>query len=262
MAADPSKLSYVSLPGEVRNKIMDLVLVHGDLYPSKPVPRTSSLLPPLPPTYSTQPGIQLIATCKQAYQEGHALFYSSNKFHFPCLDTFEWSDKLQAKHKAMIKRVSITVGLDELTPSMIDEIKQSLPDCAWEDADPFLSEAVVDTLTEAWESKMRHMAAWTSLEEIELFSFYKKYPLQHREVVANLTEISQWSQSLYWRNAFQWPQTCVSKSIKAKLERVGWKNAIEWLYMRGAGELAEGFYLGAVMIPEGWRMDGRGWYAW
>ena len=88
MAADASKLSYFSLPGEVRNKIMDLVLVHGDVHPYRPISKVDTHEPDSAANVISQPGIQLIATCKQAYKEGHVLFYSSNTFHLPPTMTF------------------------------------------------------------------------------------------------------------------------------------------------------------------------------
>lgn len=134
MAADPSKLSYFSLPGEVPNKIMHLVLVYGDVFPCGSVSKTSS---DTKANVASPPGIQLLATCNKAYNEGHELFYSSNTFHLPPTMTFEWSNELQAKHKAMVKRISITLGLEELTVSTLDKTRARVRACA--------SDFVVDT---------------------------------------------------------------------------------------------------------------------
>lgn len=236
MAADPSKLSYFSLPGEVRNKIMDLVLVHGDVYPYTSVSETSISSRDTAANVKPQPGIQLIATCKQAYHEGHELFYSSNTFHLSPIMTLEWSDRLQAKHKAMIKRISITFGLDELTTSMISQINETP-----EKKGTGLGITVVKTLHNGWMSKMAHIAAWTSLEKIDLEAFNRRCTLQHHEAVDMLREFRPWPDGRHWYSVFRWPMLCVKKNIETKIGEVGRKKTIEWLYARKLGEMAEGF---------------------
>lgn len=232
MDADPSKLSYFSLPGEVRNKIMDLVLVHGDVYPHTSVSEPSICSRDIAASFKSYPGIQLIATCKQAYHEGHELFYSLNTFHLLPSMTFEWSDRLQAKHKAMIKRISITVGVDELTTPMISQIEAMVPKENLRKDRSVLYSAVAEILNNAWKSKMTHVAAWTSLEEIELSLADYRYALRHYEVVDSLKESSPWPGSRYWQDVFLWPEDCVFKNIEAKFRAVGWKKTLEWLHTR------------------------------
>ncbi len=253
MAADASKLSYFSLPGEVRNKIMDLVLVHGDIHPYKPVPKVPvkvstpepdsaanvyTLKPDSAAIVKPQPGIQLIATCKQAYDEGHVLFYSSNVFHLPPTMTFEWSNRLQAKHKAMIKRISITFGLEELTPAMVDEIDRSPLSLKPEDDSDFCIDEVFATLGRGWMKKLDHIADWTSLEEIEVCSFNHTHTLQYHDVVSNLYTYYLWSwrwwkRNPYWDDVLEWPQERVSNRMKALIKGVGRKETVEWLKSEG-----------------------------
>lgn len=192
MAADPSKVSYFSLPGEIRNKIMDLVLVHGEIDTD-----TGS-------ANKTRAGVQLLATCKHAYQEGHELFYSSNTFHLSPTMPFEWSDRLQAKQKALIKRVSITLGLDELTPAMVYQIERSISRKGEEKGDEYLGETVIAALMYVWKCKFEYLRDWSSLEEIVLCSFNETITIQHHEVVADLAGLYRWPGSadpgsLYWQ---------------------------------------------------------------
>ncbi len=238
MAADASKLSYFSLPGEVRNKIMDLVLVHGDIHPYRPISKVHTHEPDSAANVISQPGIQLIATCKQAYEEGHALFYSSNTFHLPPTMTFEWSDRLQAKHKAMIKRISFTFGLDELTPAMVDEIDRSPPSLRPEYDSDFCIDEVVATLGRGWMKKLDHIADWTSLEEIEVSSFDCTNTLQYRDVVSNLYTYYFWSwrwwkRNRYWDDVLEWPLERASKRMKAHMKGFGRKETVEWFKSEG-----------------------------
>ena len=327
MAADPARLSYFSLPGEIRNKIMGYVLVPGDVYPYRSVLKTSTGSPEtalnakarsgvhllayckrafrrirnkikgyvliredIDPCRSTsetstykaettpktepRPGIQLIATCKQAYSEGCELFYSSNTFHLPPTATFSWSDKLTAKHKAMIKRVSITIGLVELTPAILTEIEKNMPaNLDKKEAKPW-AEAIGDVLLKSWHSKLRHIADWGSLEELELRSYGRTYSFPYREVVAiwkrrddrgfeNETERSRdiltrsyffdyanidrgfESEIERWRDILTRSYFYDYGNILAKVTFEGWELTKKWLGERESGEMAEPFIIGA-----------------
>ena len=263
MAADPSKLSYFSLPGEIRNRIMNLVLVPGDVYPHTPVPNGTKRVPVSAANVQCRSGVQLIATCRQAYDEGHALFYSSNTFHLPATMTFEWSDRLQPKHKGLIKRIGITVGPNELDASMISHIDRTYRNLiATKTKIHAFQLAVFDTSQEVWSSKMRYMAAWHSLEEITLCLFkdtdipaiplHHKYTLQHHEhtiqhyeLVANLEDIDSLYRSRYWGQISVWPQILVLVNIVTKNGHTPWAtwaDTHEWLYVRKPDEMAEGFW--------------------
>lgn len=255
MAADPSKLSYFSLPGEAPNKIMDLVLVHGDVFPRGSVSKTSS---DTKANVASPPGIQLLATCKQAHNEGHELFYSSNTFHLPPTMTFEWSNELQAKHKAMVKRISITLGLEELTVNTLDKTRAQVRACASDfvvDTN-FLSAPLFQGLFDVWKSKMEYIAAWRSLEEIKLCSFNRTNVIQRRDVVTNLWDLHhRWKRSRYWHSVLDWPKSCVRGNIHDQAYRVGWERAIEWLHVRKPGEMAKDFRLSHHYAGPGWLED-------
>ena len=68
------------------------------------------------------PGIQLLATCKQAYQEGHMLYYSGNIFHLPPGPkevTRAVLGRFQPKHLALIRHVSFRASSIDLTPALM-----------------------------------------------------------------------------------------------------------------------------------------------
>ena len=70
---DPLKPSYLSLPGEIRNQIMDLVLVPGHIYLDWHFrPRKLDGL---------RSGVQIMATCRQVYEEARGVYYSKNVLH-------------------------------------------------------------------------------------------------------------------------------------------------------------------------------------
>ncbi len=57
-----------------------------------------------------QPGFQLLATCKQVYNDGHYMFYAMNTFHWPSgpvSNSDGWYANLQPEHRKMIKTICI-----------------------------------------------------------------------------------------------------------------------------------------------------------
>ena len=231
---------------------MNLVLVPGDVYPHTAVPNNSARIPLSAAQVQSRSGVQLIATCRQAYNEGHALFYSSNTFHLPPTMTFEWSDRLQPKHKFLIKRIGITIGPNELDASMIRSFKKAHKKLdarrdSLSNETNIIYEAVSETLNKTWYSKMSYMAAWSSLEEITLRLFknsdtptiplnhkytfdyhettlpYHERTLQHYELVANMKDWGYWnSKSSYWEKILWWPRMLVSANIAAKNDASTW----------------------------------------
>ena len=237
-AADPSRLSYFSLPGEVRNQIISLVFAPGEVYIRNPIPERV-LIPggvhncnptlkdseEIRTNAESQPGFQLMATCKQAYDECHSIFYSSNIFHLPATMTFNWSDRLQAKHKAMIKRISVKIGIEELTVDTIDELERRVtPEILNKPILP-LTFAIFQTMNIVWQAKMRHIAAWTSLDETTLRSRIRTIVIRHHyDVVANQPQIDTWK----GREVGTMKMNVVA-SIRANIRKVGLEQTLQTL---------------------------------
>lgn len=163
------QLSYFSLPGELRNQIMDYVLVPGSIHPrtiepvSNPMPakrstfrnlqtvklKFLSCIPRFVPSVLREivkalrrgfgqktvkptpspPGVQLLATCRQAYAEGHGMYYSLNTFHLPCgsaQKALEYFEGLDTKHLHMIQSVALRLSLKDLTPTVFYAIEQAM----------------------------------------------------------------------------------------------------------------------------------------
>ena len=107
---------------EIRYQIMGLVLMPGDIYlKSKPIVGT------VPSKFHRKRyGVQLLATCRQAYEEGHQMYYSSNTFHLPAGRNY-WSMQLfqsiQPKHYDMIQYMAIECSIFDIHyPKSIQDI--------------------------------------------------------------------------------------------------------------------------------------------
>lgn len=165
MATSEKHFRYFALPAEIRNHIMEYILVPGDIYirpaqrarraqqpwkspspqPKRFVNAISTLFrhsPSQPQRRVTdttefslngqfaiqQSGFQLLATCKQAYNEGHYMFYAMNTFHWPpgpVNNTDGWYADLQPEHRSMIKTIFIDLNLFDLPYGGIEAVEKS-----------------------------------------------------------------------------------------------------------------------------------------
>ena len=121
-------ISYFDLPFEIRTMIMELVLTPGNIYISLENSRS-----PTAPKY----GVQLLATCRQAYQEGHQLYYSRNSFHIPpcSFPTMQRLILAYQKHLAIMPQLEIDCSVKDLSSlkihhvnSLVDKARSSAKD--------------------------------------------------------------------------------------------------------------------------------------
>lgn len=120
------------------------------------------------PRQANQPGFQLLASCKQVYNEGHFIFYSTNTFHMPrgqLQDTLILYNTLCPEHKACMKRVQITLGIADLTPSVLEEIdirKRTTTSYKYCHP-PMLRLMTVYVRNRVWRQKLDFLRDWKSL---------------------------------------------------------------------------------------------------
>ena len=92
---------------------MELVLCPGHIY--FPPPTSPNQSPELRP--KSHYGFQLLATCQQAYEEGHKLYYASNIFHLPpgpFVHTLNILQSIQPMHLDLIKKFVIDLNFVDL----------------------------------------------------------------------------------------------------------------------------------------------------
>lgn len=117
--------TFFSFPPEIRNEIMALALTGAHVhlrsksYSTKLRSHKASML-------VKAPAVNFLATCQQAYKEGHAMFYNANTFHMPAGSLEEMMlllNKIKPEHLAMMKHVELKFGLLDLTPSVLIEVE-------------------------------------------------------------------------------------------------------------------------------------------
>ena len=161
MATSRNQFRYFALPAEIRNQIMEYVLRPGDVY-IRSAKRTSHAQQPENPPSSRlkrilsamatlcrqlscqpqrlvpsdvhlkeqftvqQPGFNLLATCRQAYNDGHYMFYTMNTFHWPPVpsnDPNDWYTNLRPEHRKLIKTICIDLDLVDLMYGCMDIVE-------------------------------------------------------------------------------------------------------------------------------------------
>ncbi|KAL8822070.1 MAG: hypothetical protein Q9191_007190 [Dirinaria sp. TL-2023a] len=117
-----STFPYLTLPPEIRNKIMRYALVPGKIYLHNPHhrPRRANISPPQSPPISA---FQLLGTCKQIYREGITLFYSENTFFLaPGLlkyTSFFFNSVILTNHRSMIRHLGLRLSLEDCPEDII-----------------------------------------------------------------------------------------------------------------------------------------------
>lgn len=103
-----SGFNYLSLPRELRDQIMQYALNPGEV--CIPTRRKS-------PQDRPRFGVQVLATCHQAYEEGYGIWYGRNKFRLSTCSYAEMRtilDKYQKKHLAMIPEFVVEATIEDL----------------------------------------------------------------------------------------------------------------------------------------------------
>ena len=167
------KIGYLSLPGEIRNRIMWFALVPGDVFPShesRPSNRRGSR--------ASLPACQLIATCRQAYLEGHESFYSHNTFHLApgrLSASIKYFASLRPEHQCLISSFCIDFSILDLAPSVIDEIEQAYQKKLRPGGKPLeshgrhlVTQYVLETLRSVWIEKIVAIGKTLGIKRVEL----------------------------------------------------------------------------------------------
>ncbi|CAF9943775.1 MAG: hypothetical protein ALECFALPRED_001233 [Alectoria fallacina] len=265
-------VGYFSLPLEIRNMIMELVLVPGQVFVGdynhiKRDHKSSVLQGTLYRMIKTDskhsgrdskstrvrhpPGFQLLATCKQACAEGHAVFYTSNVFFMapgPLENTHRCLKALKPQLRAMIRKVGITMSLIDLTPSVFEQVHHEMrvrygnnivvrpslvQGTRW-------SELVEKQLRDIWKEKLDYIL--THFRNVKLLRIV--VPEDSRESQAeDLAEPSalfeEMGDTIYEgpkiRNALWRATKCVREDVEDMVSNDGWK-ALKGMVKKGAYE--------------------------
>ena len=110
----PKGFNYLFLPRELRNQIMKYALNPGEVC----IPTNNSSLQDRP-----RYGVQVLATCRQAYEEGYTIWYGKNQFRIRSCAASEMRRILgayRAKHLRIMPSLIVECTLYDLPRSHLD----------------------------------------------------------------------------------------------------------------------------------------------
>lgn len=175
------KTPYLSLPGEIRNRIMDYALTPGEVYlatKADPANWTGSKTSTSGCEGPTS-GCQILATCKQVYMEGYKAYYAGNNFHLPPgpVEGFlKWYEALRSNHRDLIRSVTIEFSILDLTPSVLEQCestyreryKQSMAQPSYVRAMFDTAYIVNSTLRDLWMQKIGEVYRLQAFHSVKL----------------------------------------------------------------------------------------------
>ena len=140
-----TKIGYLDLPREIRDQIMELALHPGEVHIDADPGSLCDVIDgdgylntsaePADHEEQHHYGVQLLATCRQIYEEGHNIWYANNTFYLPPCPFKEMKRILcayQRKHLRIIGRLVVGCTIDDVSEEKIQKLKESAAAC-WRD---------------------------------------------------------------------------------------------------------------------------------
>lgn len=91
---------------------------------------------------------------------------------------------------------------------------------------------------------MRYIAAWTSLEAVEIRSSGRTVILQRKDIIAHLYLFEDWNERPYWYHTIRRSRLIVWRNIRGEVYKAGREMTKERLRVREPRDMAEGFEAG------------------
>ncbi|KAL6712938.1 hypothetical protein ACLMJK_009493 [Lecanora helva] len=252
MSEQKKPIGFLDLPPEIRNQILEYVLVPGEVHvrpllrPQQEQEDPDSVakrlledpLHPLNTLYSaltlkrekqiskagTHPGFQVLAACKQTLSEGRSMCYEGNTFYLPpgpLERTCEWLGGIQPGHRAMIKNVCIELSLADLTPEMLAKLETHIlrdrrRNLLWIDIITKLTTQVLKTI---WFKKIDFVGEWELLDKIHV-----RFMDQKRTFSADEKDLTRKMR----RAVIKWKER-IEGELAGVIDMNGWFALQEWM---------------------------------
>ena len=208
---------------------------------------------PLPqaPT-DTRPAPQLLATCKQAYREGHIWFYTHNTFYLPrgpIALSHQYFKTLQPHHRNIIQTLGIEFGLGDITQEYLEAHDSALKSASGWVYNALLLDSglmLADHCMRTWAAKLIFARSFSTLKLCRLQSRHRTLDLDGTNLQNSLLGIST-EQADGPRIAGMCSRTVkpfvrsayfeVSREVDTRVQRFGWENTRQWLSDGAGGEM-------------------------
>lgn len=209
------------------------------------------------PGPSSHPGYQILATCRQAYEEGVEGFYTKNTFYLPpgpVEHSIHYFDCLTPTNRVKIKTIGVRFGIEDLVPITTPQ-KDVVLDCddkwtaAWKTGEPeeSLSYYCDEKLREIWFQKLSWIRNWNTVRiaKLEFLPLGKALHIKGDQLgyyledvdVNPFTELGDWAGLYgmcfnYSGSALAMTSEAASAAhdmIQAKIKIEGWMKCREWI---------------------------------
>lgn len=155
-------------------------------------------------TERSEPGYQFLATCKQAYLEGHKIYYQSNKFLLPSgpIEMIKpYFERLKPVHKAMIISVGVNFLFTDLTPEVLKPLMEKV-DLAthhgrrFSRSLRFVEEFAEEQLWNLWIPKLTWLCDFDSWEILHIEFSDRKFMYTRAEFLRRMERVKSagWNQ--------------------------------------------------------------------
>lgn len=237
-----------SLRQNTTGPIIEKVLEWLDKRFPKPIRGCNS--PPVP---------QLLATCKQAYHEGHTLYYTGNIFFLPRGPTWHtrhYFKNLQQQHKISLKSIGICFGFGDLTNEDFRDVESRIraSDGYWLSTNfngTLWAKYIAPLAMQSFSRKLVFIRSFTTLEYVRIATDYGSLDLEGGKLKRSLRGITVYDSENYLAGDTIFNSICdqllatavehsyhlLYTDLKQRVERFGWLKTRYWLHRGAEGQL-------------------------
>lgn len=207
---------------------------------------------------------QLLATCKQAYLEGHVWFYTRNMFFLPrgpLSITHHYFGELQEQHRSLIQAIGIRLGLQDLTAEDLDLLESHLddngpplyhryPNRQGVRAQLSWSSGLANRALYHWTRKLGFVRSFTTLKHVRVESAYATVDLDGSTLRASLKGVRSYTTLRYlgrlgspneisWevQNLLEQAYTETQNLLSQRVRQYGWISTKRWLSRGADGQM-------------------------
>jgi hypothetical protein len=234
--------SWRNITGPILNKVLDQLLKRS------PISKLGWEGHPVP---------QLQASCKQAYLEGHELFYTLNTFYLPrgpTWHTYYYFKNLQHQHKLLIRSIVIRFGLEDLTAEDFRDAEAGVKARGYfqETNAEVWTEYIAPLAMQSFTRKLVFVRSFSTLEHVRIETDYGTLDLDGASLKQSLK-----GDITYRGHAF-WPEYSSFYSVCAKEVR----DLARETYSRLKGRLEHLIKLFGWTMTKVWLQNGAPGRAW
>ena len=251
---DRKVFPYYTLPGEIRNKIMEYMFVPGELHLRVPPADARKGIRPLNAwrRWHGNTGLAFMGSCRTARQEGLQYYYAQNTFYLPPGDikaTLLFFDVLEPHCAAMIKSLGVQIRItDELLGIFDTAVKEA--NYYWQAHSGYsvalmqadsLATTIANKVQQVWLTKLDWIRNCDGYDQIKIQYRRHTITLNGSNLQDELRDISNWTGRPMLENCnkeltklLRDAKTTLIDSLRMRLRHGNIDSARTWIVARKA----------------------------